>query len=121
MVRQGYFDIFFPTNFGRLRDMYEYILSLPHSKSVEGMSPLTTSSSPLSLGAGFFDSYQSKTGRRYPMDGVASASGLPVGERKSSVFTHAEFMATYADLSKTTLRNGENPLLDFYQNVKFLF
>ncbi|KXN90719.1 hypothetical protein AN958_04004 [Leucoagaricus sp. SymC.cos] len=68
MVRQGYFDIFFPTNFEWLRDI-----------------------------------------------------GLPVGERKSSVFTHAEFLQTYADLSKTTLRNGENPLVDFYKNVKFLF
>ncbi|KAF5362406.1 hypothetical protein D9756_002232 [Leucocoprinus leucothites] len=121
LVRQGYFDIFFPTNFERLRDMYEYVLSQPHSKLVAPMSPLTTSSSPLSLGAGFFDSYQSKSGRRYPVDGVSSASGLPVGERKSSVFTHEEFMETYADLSKTTLRNGENPLLDFYKNVKFLF
>lgn len=121
LVRQGYFDIFFPTDFERLRDMYEYILSQPHSKLIGGMSPLTTSSSPLSLGAGFFDSYQQKSNRRPPVDGVTSASGLPVGERKSSVFTHAEFMETYADLSKTTLRNGENPLLDFYKNVKFLF
>ncbi|KXN90688.1 hypothetical protein AN958_03973 [Leucoagaricus sp. SymC.cos] len=60
MVRQGYFDIFFPTNFERLRDI-----------------------------------------------------GLLVGERKSSVF-----IQTYADLNKTMLRNGENPLLDLYQNVK---
>lgn len=121
LVRQGYFDIFFPTDFGRLRDMYEYILSQPYSKPGGTMSPLMTSSSPLSLGAGFFDSYQSQSNRRHPVDGVASASGLPVGERKSSVFTHAEFMETYADLGKTTLRNGENPLLDFYKNVKFLF
>ena len=55
------------------------------------------------------------------MDGVPSSSGLPVGERKSQVYTHAEFMETYADLKKTQLRNGENPLLDTYKNVKFLF
>jgi len=121
LVRQGYFDIFFPTNFERLRDMYEYILSQPHSKLVAPVSPLTTSSSPLSLGAGFFYSYQSRSGLRYPVDSVSSTSGLPVGERKSSVFTHEEFMQTYADLSSTVLRNGENPLLDFYKNVKFLF
>jgi len=121
LVRQGYFDIFFPTDFERLRDMYEYILSQPLSKLVAPVSPLTTSSSPLSLGAGFFYSYQSKSGLRYPVDSVSSTSGLPVGERKSSVFTHEEFMQTYADLSSTVLRNGENPLLDFYKNVKFLF
>ncbi|KAF7770351.1 hypothetical protein Agabi119p4_6325 [Agaricus bisporus var. burnettii] len=121
LVRQGYFDIFFPTDFERLRDMYEHILSQPHSDIGGIMSPLMTSSSPLSTGAGFFDSYHSRSNRRLPVDGMTSTSGLPVGERKSSVFTHANFMETYADLGKTTLRNGENPLLDFYRNVKFLF
>jgi hypothetical protein len=79
-----------------------------------------TNASSLSLGMDFFSSRLPST-RRTPLDGVASASGLPVGERKSNVFTHAEFLQTYADLSKTQLQNGENPMLDFYQNVKFLF
>ena len=56
-----------------------------------------------------------------PVDGVISGSGLPVGQRKSSVFTHAEFLSTYAQIEKTQLRNGENPMLDYYRNVKFLF
>ena len=60
-------------------------------------------------------------GRRAPVDDVRSASGLPVGERKSQVFGHAEFMETYADLRRTRLRSGENPLVDTYKNVKFLF
>jgi len=30
-------------------------------------------------------------------------------------------METYATLAGTQLRNRENPLLDYYQNVKFLF
>lgn len=124
-VRQGYFDIFFPTHFERLRDMYEGVLEQPLSPSDPApaetrQSPLATSASALSAGAGFFSSYQPRN-RRSPIDGVTSASGLPVGERKSSVFTHAEFLETYADLSKTRLRNGENPMLDFYKNVKFLF
>ena len=76
--------------------------------------------SSLTLGSDFFSSYHPKN-RRRPLDGVASSSGLPVGERKSNVFTHAEFMETYADLERTRLKNGENPLVDFYQNVKFLF
>ena len=84
------------------------------------VSPLATSASPLSIGTDFFSSYHPKN-RRIPLDGVASASGLPVGERKSGVFTHAEFLGTYANLEKTRLRSGENPLLDLYQNVKFLF
>jgi hypothetical protein len=130
LVRQGYFDIFFPTNFDRLRDMYEHTLSQPlpelsHASDDDSphqtrISPLTTSASLLSLGSDFFSSHQPSS-RRRPLDGIASASGLPVGERKSSVFTHAEFMQTYAELDRTRLRNGENPMLDFYKNVKFLF
>ncbi|EGN96703.1 hypothetical protein SERLA73DRAFT_184842 [Serpula lacrymans var. lacrymans S7.3] len=130
-VRQGYFDVFFPTDFERLRDMYEHILSQPHNASAQSdlsrpnpllgrTSPLSTNISPLSLGSDFFSSHLPHT-RRSPIDGMASASGLPVGERKSNVFTHTEFLETYADLSKTTLRNGENPMVDYYKNVKFLF
>jgi hypothetical protein len=124
-VRPGLFDIFFPTHFGRLCDMYEHVLAQPRTGDDDCLlpvapSPLANSSSPLSVGAGFFSSYQPQN-RRTPTDGVASSSGLPVGERKSSVFTHAEFMETYADLESTRLRSGENPLVDYYKNVKFLF
>lgn len=128
LVKQGYFDIFFPTNFERLRDMYEYIISQNFSASRSGAdpsfpmrsTPLMTNSTSMSLGEDFFSS-QRPSNRRSPLDGVTSATGLPVGEHKSSVFTHSEFMETYADLSKTRLLNGENPMLDFYKNVKFLF
>lgn len=123
-VQPGLFDIFFPTHFGHLRDMYEHVLAQPSTGDDHhlpiGPSPLASSSSPLSAGAGFFSSYQPQN-RRIPVDGVASASGLPVGERKSNVFTHAEFMETYADLESTRLRSGENPIVDYYKNVKFLF
>ncbi|KAL0953389.1 hypothetical protein HGRIS_004628 [Hohenbuehelia grisea] len=127
LVQPGYFDIFFPTDFERLRDMYEDILSQPSPdptgaarSSPDRHIPINLTSTPLSLGSNFFSS-RLPSNRRRPVDGVTSASGLPIGERKSSVFTHAEFLQTYADLSKTTLRNGENPMLDFYKNVKFLF
>jgi len=46
LVRQGYFDIFFPTDFECLRDIFSQPL-------VASVSPLSTSSSPLLLGAGF--------------------------------------------------------------------
>jgi len=125
LVKQGYFDIMFPTDFDRLRDMYEHELSQPSSlpdstDPLPRVSPLTTSASPLSIGSEFFSSYHPKN-RRTPLDGVSSASGLPVGERKSNVFTHAEFMETYAHLERTRLKNRENPMLDYYQNAKFLF
>ncbi|KAH6916049.1 S-adenosyl-L-methionine-dependent methyltransferase [Coprinopsis sp. MPI-PUGE-AT-0042] len=138
LVKQGYFDIFFPTDFERLRDMYELLLSRPTSRSPAALvspsdeeetthetidprpNPLMASGAPPPLGSGFFNSRYPKD-RRSLAEGTISGSGLPVGERKSNVFTHAEFLETYADLSKTRLGNGENPMLDFYKNVKFLF
>ncbi|KZT07276.1 DUF185-domain-containing protein [Laetiporus sulphureus 93-53] len=125
LVKQGYFDIFFPTDFEKLRDMYEDVLAQPlqlsaAQENVLPRSPLSTTASPLWLDNSFFSSYRPKNVRP-STDGALSASGIPAGERKSDVFTHAEFLSTYADLNKTRLRNGENPLLELYQNVKFLF
>jgi hypothetical protein len=120
LVAQGYFDIFFPTDFARLRDMYEHILACPQDEFELRSLPNANIATPLSAGANFFSSSQ-PSNRRMPLDGVASASGLPVGERKSSVFTHKAFLETYADLDATRLRNGENPMLQFYENVKILF
>ena len=123
-VQPGYFDIFFPTDFERLRDMYEHILSQPEPSVLDSYAPhvlpLSNTASSLSIGPDFFSSYNPRN-RRSKVDGVLSASGLPVGERKSCVFTHAEFLETYADVSSTKLKNGENPLLEYYQNVKVLF
>ncbi|KAG2110360.1 DUF185-domain-containing protein [Suillus discolor] len=107
-------------DFTALREMYEFLLSQAGPDADEQdelsyarVSPLASSTSPLSLGADFFSS----RARRSPLDGVTSASGLPVGERKSSVFSHAEYLETYADLEKTRLVNGENPMIGFYENV----
>lgn len=120
-VQPGYFDIFFPTDFERLQDMYEHILSQPDPSATESSVPrvLPLGNSASSMGPDFFSSYNPRN-RRAKVEGVISASGLPVGERKSGVFTHAEFLETYADLSRTRLKNGENPMLQYYQNVKVL-
>ena len=123
-VQPGYFDIFFPTDFERLRDMYEHTLSQPGPSSADPYTPrvlpLSNNASSLSIGSDFFSSYNPRN-RRAKVEGVISASGLPVGERESCVFTHAEFLETYADLSRTRLKNGENPMTEYYQNVKILF
>jgi hypothetical protein len=119
LVQPGYFDIFFPTDFELLRDMYRFVMSTPPSRDLEPHggrpSPLGTTASSLRLGSSFFSSASSRS---------TSNSNFPRadGERgRAKVFTHKEFMEMYADVQATTLRNGENPMLDFYQNVKFLF
>ncbi|GJJ11511.1 hypothetical protein Clacol_005744 [Clathrus columnatus] len=119
LVKQGFFDIFFPTAFNLLRDMYEHIMSQPHNAPLEGSraSPLLTMAAPSDLGANFFFSHN----RRPLTDTITSTSGLPVGGHRSSVFSHKEFMQTYAAVEQTRLKNGENPLLEYYRNVKFFF
>lgn len=123
LVAPGYFDIFFPTDFELLRDVYERVMFSPSAvaelQDYGGRgSPLASTATSLELGAQYFFF----KGRRAPVDGVISASGLPVGPRFSSVFTHKEFLSQYPQYSdKTKLRNGENPMIEMYQNVKFLF
>jgi len=123
-VQPGYFDIFFPTSFEGLRDIYEAILSRPFATSPDRatrLSPMSTAATSVRLGADFFTPNRQKYGRRKPLDGLTSTSGLPIGQRQSFVYTHKEFMEKYADLNGTRLKSGENPILDFYQNVKVLF
>ncbi|KAG9290248.1 hypothetical protein G9A89_022224 [Geosiphon pyriformis] len=36
------------------------------------------------------------------------------------IFSHKEFLATYADIMRTRTRSGENPMLMYYQNAKFM-
>ncbi|KAI9470200.1 S-adenosyl-L-methionine-dependent methyltransferase [Coemansia mojavensis] len=74
LVQPGWFDIFFPTDFELLLQMYNHMC---------------------------------RTG--------ASA---PLGPAR--VCSQREFARKYAELPKTATRSGENPMLDFYENNKFL-
>nr|KAJ3422016.1 hypothetical protein HK105_001528 [Polyrhizophydium stewartii] len=67
LVYPGWFDIFFPTNFELLRDIYK----------------------------------------------------LAVG-RDSTVLTQREFLEKHANLAATRTTSGENPMLTFYENFKFI-
>ncbi|KAJ2685867.1 hypothetical protein H4R19_006762 [Coemansia spiralis] len=53
-------------------------------------------------------------------DGVRQAHGAPAGAARSRVCTQREFALENADLPKTATQSGENPMLDFYENNKFL-
>ncbi|CAG8537849.1 3578_t:CDS:2 [Ambispora gerdemannii] len=78
MVQPGYFDIFFPTNFELLKNIYQ----------------------------------------------VLRAGGKSDGNIQSQeiqVSTQKDFLKKYADLEKTRTRSGENPMLLYYENIKFLF
>ncbi|KAJ2541415.1 hypothetical protein EV175_006145 [Coemansia sp. RSA 1933] len=68
LVQPGWFDIFFPTNFELLKQVYDSICK----------------------------------------------------RRSSRVCTQRVFAKENADLGQTRTRSGENPMLDFYENTKFL-
>lgn len=40
--------------------------------------------------------------------------------RKAVIQTHREFLSQHGDVSATRTRSGENPMLSYYENVKFL-
>lgn len=97
LVKQGYFDIFFPTNFEKLKDMYESIIFQP---------PGLIGSSKPRVPSEYFTSRERRR-------------ELRLGQ--INVYSNADFFRNCANLNRTQLRNGENPLLDYYQNVKVLF
>ena len=73
MVHPGWFDIFFPTNFELLKDIYQLVCRSGRAES-----------------------------------------------EKIKVLQQKEFLKRYADLSRTQTKSGENPILMYYENVKFL-
>ncbi|KAJ1976030.1 hypothetical protein H4R34_004126, partial [Dimargaris verticillata] len=72
MVQPGWFDIFFPTNFELLRDIYRTVCQPYFSRG------------------------------------------------QAKVLTQRDFLERYGDVENTTTRSGENPLLEYYENNKFL-
>ncbi|CAG8759867.1 16055_t:CDS:2 [Gigaspora rosea] len=72
MVSPGWFDIFFPTNFELLRDIYRLVC---HSGTAE---------------------------------------------ENIRILSQRDFLKRYADLDRTKTKSGENPMLMYYENVKFL-
>lgn len=106
MVQPGFFDIFFPTNFELLCDMYHVVMG-----SSRGVSP---SSSRNSLGTNFFSSQS----QRVSDFGLGT---LNSPHRRAKIYTHQEFLLKYGELTSTELRSGENPMLDYYANVKVMF
>ncbi|CCJ28185.1 unnamed protein product, partial [Pneumocystis jirovecii] len=72
LVKQGYFDIMFPTDFQNLKDLYRKVC-------------------------------------------------LQSGETKLiKIYAHRKFLEQWGDTKATKTISGENPMLDWFENVKFL-
>lgn len=79
LVSQGFFDIFFPTDFKLLQHLYGAVRRTWTSES-----------------------------------GVEQQAEL-------EVCSHGAFLERWGETSETRLRNGENPMLDHYQNAAFAY
>jgi hypothetical protein len=91
LVTRGWFDIFFPTNFALMRDMYSLIMK--QSGSDDENAPVLSAAQP---------HIQSEDQGRSPR-----------------ILHHTEFLKEYADLDATTTQSRTNPMLEHYRNVKF--
>lgn len=127
MVQPGYFDIFFPTSFEMLRDLYDCVMAKPlgalamsgEKRPRSGMDvelDETTRKSERASPARLTTDFFTPKGRRQPPGPLGTPAARQLG-----ILSHQDFMHRYANLEATRLRSGENPLLDYYRNVKFLY
>lgn len=86
LVQQGFFDIFFPTDFVHLQHLYEAV--------------------------------RSKAGNAGE---AAEALEAPAQELQLDVLSHRQFLEQWAEVQHTALQNGDNPMLDHYENAAFAF
>ncbi|WFD29179.1 hypothetical protein MSPP1_000184 [Malassezia sp. CBS 17886] len=133
-VLQGFFDIFFPTNFDALRAVYLAVMGAPpvsHAPLTGHGSELPstyfTPLDPTQLGcaepglpryqvpSSVHEDYSLSPGRFFSSDLIPPP--LLPESREARIFSHAEFLQRYADTNKTELRDGSNPLLSWYANA----
>jgi len=106
LVQPGFFDIFFPTDFHLMRDMYKLVMGDRDKSAAAAAAPTPVSSSPSTsrLDSDFFS---------------AQAKARPA-RADLQVLDHAEFLSKYGEVEMTRVRDGTNPMVDSYENAKFI-
>ncbi|OCF33279.1 hypothetical protein I316_05020 [Kwoniella heveanensis BCC8398] len=135
LVKQGYFDIFFPTDFTLLRDIYSVIMNSPSpSSSTTTIRPgpaNASSAAPPSSSSTRSNSKASTT----PLISSSAADSLPqlqkdffsgvrgFRRRQVNIYSHAEFAEKYGGefMDKTELGDGSNIVTSMYGNAKVMF
>ena len=104
-VCPGWFDIFFPTHFEMVKEIYNVVMKETSTKGKDEIG------------------YErgKKESSQLPLPNTTTpVNQLTPIPQVSQILTHKEFLTRWGDLNQTRLRSGENPLVDFYKNVKFL-
>ncbi|KPV74371.1 uncharacterized protein RHOBADRAFT_48607 [Rhodotorula graminis WP1] len=131
LVQPGFFDIFFPTDFETMREMYSLVMATPPTQSLGASDTTTGSSSTSRLSASYFSpssprptsSSSSSSASSSGANESAStplASGLGPSGRTLQVHAHGSFLETWGETDMTTTRDGSNPMLEAYANAKFV-
>ncbi|KAL7423809.1 hypothetical protein Q5752_001393 [Cryptotrichosporon argae] len=139
LVKQGLFDIFFPTDFELLRDTYALIMNSPttlrddffssHPSPITaspGASAVHPTTKPASAAAPAFTPAAASAPAPRPARPIApTSSGIRGFRRRAiSVYTHAAFLETYGGeqlVSQTRTRDGTSAMLGMYGNQCIMF
>ena len=111
LVKQGFFDIFFPTDFDLLKETYSLIMNSP-ARDTDG-APRTKpkgKSARAALSDDFFSS--------------APVANKAFRRRQIKVYGQAEFISKFGgekEIGPTRTRDGLSPMLGMYANAKIMF
>ncbi|GAA5930269.1 type II protein arginine methyltransferase [Sporobolomyces koalae] len=130
LVQPGFFDIFFPTDFEALREMYTLVMAQRPKRDSSSSPPATLTPSPSPsappsrLSADFFSPHSHPSPVTMPNSsrpGSKANAVLPgLGHTKGlQVVDHAEFLERWGETDRTRIRDGSNPMTESYLNTKF--
>ncbi|GAA5867971.1 hypothetical protein JCM3774_001551 [Rhodotorula dairenensis] len=119
LVQPGFFDIFFPTDFHTMAEMYALVMaSEPVSSSSSSSHDSSPSRQPALLGGGDVGYFSRSSGPG--TDRTDSTTRGAARRRPLEVIDHADFLEEWAEIDMTRTQDGTNPMIDSYQNAKFL-
>lgn len=96
LVQQGFFDIFFPTDFAHLQHLYDAVARQAHRQRAQLPD--------------------------FSQESLAKGSTKQDVQRSGlDVLSHRDFLEQWGEVDRTQLRNGDNPMLDHYENAAFAF
>ncbi|KAE8233185.1 hypothetical protein CF326_g1782 [Tilletia indica] len=133
-VLQGFFDIFFPTDFELMQDVYGLVMDGSGAAGARrgagrwtAQAAAATTRSQLSFGregTTLTDSDREDSPPSPLSDSFFFSAGTHEAFsqrrlRRPRLCTHAEFLERYAEVERTMLRDGTNPMVSWYANASF--